>query len=321
MSHPPDHFEYDIAFSFHSKDEGTATALNDLLQDRVKTFIYSARQKEIAGTDGQESFSAVYGEKARLVVVFYREEWGQTPFTRIEMDAIKNRSLQDGWDFTVFIPTEMPAKMPAWVPKTRLYVGLERWGLTGAASVVEERLRERGGEPKVESLTDRAARFSRATKLKEQQRQFLNSDHGVKAATDAYAVLTTALEEGCKAIGEAEPSISLRVQTSQQFRIVNGYGPVHLIVSWRPHYANSLEEIFLQAEYYKGFPKGIPGFYGSFNEARQLRNLKFRYELLSSDRHGYVDNKSPRRDFSAAELGEHLLRNFLDLADKHHRDR
>jgi hypothetical protein len=213
MTDSADHFEYDIAFSFHSRDEGTATALNDLLQDRAKTFIYSARQKEIAGTDGQESFSAVYGEKARLVVIFYREEWGKTPFTRIEMDAIKNRSLQDGWDFTVFIPTETPAKMPAWVPRTRLYVGLERWGLNAAASVIEERLRECGGEPKVESLADRAARLGRATKLKELQKQFLHSDHGVKAATEAFANLTTALEQGCEVITKADPSVQLRVRT------------------------------------------------------------------------------------------------------------
>jgi hypothetical protein len=34
-------FEFDVAFLFHSADEGLAIQLNDLLQDRFRTFIYS----------------------------------------------------------------------------------------------------------------------------------------------------------------------------------------------------------------------------------------------------------------------------------------
>lgn len=61
-------FEYDVAFSFCALDEGVAAQLNDLLSPRLKTFIYSERQREIAGTDGQESFSQVYGKIARLSI-------------------------------------------------------------------------------------------------------------------------------------------------------------------------------------------------------------------------------------------------------------
>src|SRR5262245_20863014 len=64
-----DEFEYDVAFSFNAMDEAIATQLNDRLSGRLKTFIYSERQREIAGTDGQESFSQIYGKTARLVVV------------------------------------------------------------------------------------------------------------------------------------------------------------------------------------------------------------------------------------------------------------
>ena len=47
-------FEYDIAFSFLAEDEMLATQLNDLLQDRFKTFLYSKQQEKLAGTDGEE---------------------------------------------------------------------------------------------------------------------------------------------------------------------------------------------------------------------------------------------------------------------------
>jgi hypothetical protein len=47
-------YEYEVAFSFNALDEGLATQLNDLISDRMKTFLYSERQREIAGRDGQE---------------------------------------------------------------------------------------------------------------------------------------------------------------------------------------------------------------------------------------------------------------------------
>lgn len=182
-----DDFEYDVAFSFNALDEGIATQLNDLLAPRLKTFLYSERQREIAGTDGQESFSAVYGKKARLVVILFRPEWGETPWTRVEQDAIKNRSLNDGWDFTTFVPTVAKPEMPPWLPKTRLYVGLERWGIQGAAAAIEARATERGADPRHESVIDRADRFARAADLKEKQTQFDCSEGGVKAAMLSFA--------------------------------------------------------------------------------------------------------------------------------------
>jgi hypothetical protein len=45
-----DQYKYEVAFSFLAQDEALATGLNDLLQDRLATFLYSERQKEIAGT-------------------------------------------------------------------------------------------------------------------------------------------------------------------------------------------------------------------------------------------------------------------------------
>lgn len=66
-------FEYDAAFSFLKGDEPAAVELADLLADRYKCFVYSKKQEELVGTDGQETFSAVFGEQARCVVVLYRD--------------------------------------------------------------------------------------------------------------------------------------------------------------------------------------------------------------------------------------------------------
>jgi hypothetical protein len=311
-----DDYEYDVAFSFNALDETIANQLNDLLAGRLKTFIYSERQREIAGTDGQETFSEIYGKTARLVVVLYRPEWGLTPWTRVEMDAIKNRYLESGWDFTTFIPTVANPQMPLWLPKTRLYVGLERWGVAGAASVIEARATERGGQPYQETIGDRAARFSRATKLKQLQHDFQNGELGVRAASVAYEEFSAALEiatSKLKAVG-----VTLTTKRSHQLRIISGIPPINLIADFRPAYANVLDGAHLTLAYYRGFPR-VNGFHGSIDVATNLRQLKYSYELMTPDRYAYVGANEKRREFTPAQLADHALEVYLDVAEKNPR--
>src|SRR5690606_38182685 len=112
------HFEYDVAFSFLASDEDLASRLNDLIKPRLTTFLYSKRQTEIAGADGEQRFNAIFGNEARTVVILYRKGWGETPWTRIEETAIRNRAYDEGYDFALFIPLDTPATVPPWLPRT-----------------------------------------------------------------------------------------------------------------------------------------------------------------------------------------------------------
>lgn len=104
-----DNFEYDVAFSFHSLDENVAIQINDRLQDRYRTFLYSEKQKDLAGRNGEDKFNEVFRTQAKFVVILFRKEWGETPFTKIEQRAIRDRAYDDGYGFTLFIPTEKKA--------------------------------------------------------------------------------------------------------------------------------------------------------------------------------------------------------------------
>lgn len=178
-------FGYDIAFSFTSEDEALATKLNDLLQVEFETFLYSKKQEIVAGTDGEQSFGAVFGQDARFVVILYRANWGNTPWTRIEETAIRNRAFEEGYDFTLFMPVERGVELPKWVPRNRLYLGFERWGIKGVASVIEARVRDAGGTPRVESPVQQALRLQRKIEFEGERKQFLQSTKGVEAATAA----------------------------------------------------------------------------------------------------------------------------------------
>src|SRR3990167_7183007 len=115
-------FKYDVAFSFLAEDEELAQRLADIVNEQYEVFLYSERQKELAGKDGEQEFNAVFSKQARMVGVFYRGQWGKTAWTRIEETAIKGRTFDAGYDFTLFIPLDDPKSVPPWLPKNRLYL-------------------------------------------------------------------------------------------------------------------------------------------------------------------------------------------------------
>jgi hypothetical protein len=115
-----------------------------------------------------------------------RPEWGSTPWTRIELTAIKNRAFAQGYDFATFIVTVPETPIPTWLPRTRIWYDLQRFGLDGAAAVLAARIEERGGVAVEETLADRAARLGRAQKFDREKKAFAESEEGVKASHAAY---------------------------------------------------------------------------------------------------------------------------------------
>lgn len=305
-------YQYDVAFSFNAVDEALATQLNDLLAGRLKTFIYSERQREIAGTDGQAKFSTIFGRTARLVVILYRPEWGQTPWTRVEMDAIKDRSLNEGWDFTTFIPTAPKPSVPDWLPKTRLYVGLERWGIEGAASVIEARAAERGSTPREETAVDRAVRFARAEELRRQRETFERSEKGVQSALKAYSDFAEMLSKLVQDV--SQDNIQMRLDDLDKIYVLHGIGRAVLVSDFRCNYENSLDGSELTVDLHDGLPKlpGVP----SWAKSQRKRSLKFHYRLVRADYHCWVSADKEAREFSPRQLADFALRTYFELAEQ-----
>jgi hypothetical protein len=307
-------FDYQVAFSFHSKDERLAQQLSDLLSDRLSTFIYSEQQKVLAGRDGEKAFNEVFGSKARVVVVLHREEWGQTPFTRIEETAIRNRAFSDGYDFTVFIPTDGKG-VPKWVPKTQLYVGLDRWGENAAAAVIEAAVQRQGGEARPETSADKAGRMRRQRQFDQDQESFRGSPTGIAAAKDAWAMLTEELPEKVKAVANDGLPITARFSRDQRDLFVYGLGK-WMLVAWRQTYANTLDYSSLVVEFWNGPPPSANA-YSSYEEGRhQSASLKFDHHLFRSGSSGYVEQHGAKRQIEAVGMPEFLLKLYLDSHDR-----
>lgn len=314
-------FEYDVAFSFHQMDEGLAQQLSDRLSDRFRTFIYSEHQKVLAGRDGEQAFSEVYAKKARVVVVFCRQEWGGTPFTRIEETAIRGRAFDEGYDFTLFIPTDEPPTVPRWLPRLQLWFGIKRFGLDGAAAVVEQKIQSMGGEVHVESVAERGARAKRARDLAIAQQRFLNSDEGVNAAREAYFEVLDRLRSDVAEVKEAS-GLSIAIVEKQHGEkdeiVIHGLnGSVH--VSFPVRYTNVLEDYPVLANFQDGPPK--VWWLTVFEEPRSWAKDRYQYSLLGPDRCGFQEVGGAAREFTPSDLAGHILRRYIDLSEKHERPR
>ncbi len=176
-------FKYDVAFSFTQQDERIAYEINDLIQDQYKTFIYSQHQDILAGSDGETIFSEVFSEQARIVIVLYRSSWGESKWTRVEKDAIQNRSRDNGYGFCIFIPLDDDMSMPPWIPANYIYYNLNRFGVSELVPVIKHKIHEAGGINKPESIQDAAERLKRHKNAQLERLKLLNNP---SLATDVF---------------------------------------------------------------------------------------------------------------------------------------
>ena len=299
-------YKYDVAFSFLTQDESLATRLNDLLESRLSTFLYSKRQKELAGTDGEESFVRVFGSEARLVVVLYRDGWGDKGWTRVEKDGIRNRAYENGYDFTLFIVLEKGASLPAWLPKQRLYYGLNRYGEEGVLAVIETRVQEAGGQTREESFEERAARLNREVVSERERKQFLRSGDGVAAAREAVKQLHDELGRRAEVVKSAGFELGLRSDTNWISITCGDFG---LSVDWHLHFGNSLEESELEMALWRGPPPRIGDIF-PFSEPKRLSHREFQFDRDHAE-HGWREN-GKSQFLSTERLAELCITNLLE---------
>jgi len=233
-------YEFEVAFSFLQVDEKLATEINDLIQDKFATFLYSERQKILAGTDGEQIFNGVFGEKARIVVIFYRDGWGTSPWTRIEETAIRNRAHTDGFDFTTFVQLDEKSTMPKWLPKNRIYYNFERWGKKGLAPVIEARIQEAGGLGRPDTLEDQASRMKRRDLNLKDKRIFLYSHEACDNAQEEFNLLYSLLDEKTKSLEDPEINLYFSYEMQEKELFVVACEGYRLYFTWRYAYSNSL---------------------------------------------------------------------------------
>lgn len=296
-------YEYDLAFSFLAQDEPLAQQIADLVNERFKVFIYSEQQKSLVGTDGEKSFNQVFGEQSRVVGVLYRPGWGESRWTRIEQTAIKNRAFEKGYDFCVFVVIDR-GELPPWVPKAQLWFDLERFGIKGAAAVLEEHIQNRDGKPQIETAVGKAQRLRRQTEFEKERTEFLHSQLGVDAANEELNNLFESVNTIVSSVN-AELRKTFQVRLLKQRDGFTIYSPgSHLTVGWSRQWQNSLANSGLHVNLWRA-PKSEGG-------AEEKQDWRYDFDRIASGTLGWRDSEDPDQFFSSTNLADHFVKAVLD---------
>ncbi len=192
MSNPK--YKYDVAFAFLEKDELLAIHIIDLIKDKLNTFIYSKKLEDISNTKPKKKIIDVFEKQSRSIVILFSNKWGTTPWTAIEEKAIRNRASLDGFDFLLCIPLDNPPETPKYLPQTRIWSGLSKLGVKGAAIVIEELVLSLKGGSKPELKTNIKTEIKVEPQFEVESSKFLESVSGLEIAALELKKLFLALE-------------------------------------------------------------------------------------------------------------------------------
>lgn len=217
-------FNYDLAFSFLTADQDAATKLHRLLTPALTSFLYTEQQKTLAGADGYAKFAAVFAEQARMVIVCYRDGWGESGFTHIECTAIKRRIHREGsgFLFIVVADTEPRPKVPDWLPGDHVYWDLPAFGFDDAAEAIRQRVRRVGGLPKIETAAAMAVRIKRESQAASARKWFRQADGQATAKAEMRVLFSALADIAAASQGVFPEPIWNNVQTAITFAPVEG---------------------------------------------------------------------------------------------------
>lgn len=295
-------YKYDVAISFLQEDEQLAIEIADRIGDRVAVdiFVYSRRQNDLVGKDGLEAFSGVFGEQSRVVVVLFRGQWGQTPWTRVEETAIKNRGLEQGWDFLLLIRLDMSAPIPKWLPKTRIWLGFDKYGINGAASAIEALVQQSGGDVRAETVVDYAGRIARGIDFERERVSWLSSERGIADATREARVTFDELGKLATQIQGKQTTLELAVERDTN-SIVISCGAHSLVFGWnRGEIVNTLSGHYLYAS-----------LQSRFSSQREIEFIRYDPDIDRSLVPGWRERDGEKRLLTSAQLADSWLKRLL----------
>lgn len=231
-------FRYDVAFSLLARDAGLAESLAERLAP-LKCFVFTAEQRELVGRNGVEAFSELFRKDARLAVVLYRDGYGETEFTDLEIRGIQDRALETRWVSPILINLDGSAS-PSWYPNRNIWLDLQRYPLEEAVGAIRLRTEELGAVGRVETPTELLARLSQKKASDDQRHRFQESESGFDAIDAEIKGALAYLRRGQnEATGPLQHAGTQAIDVDRGVALVSRFGSV--LVEWRQQYHRTVD--------------------------------------------------------------------------------
>lgn len=310
---PPDR-DLDVAVSFANEDLALATAIRDGLADSLNVFVYTAKQEELAGTDGLESFRQIFRWRARLVVILFRSKWGKTPWTRVEEEAITDRFLKEGPGFLFVIVTEEGATLPPWLPDKLLRFSLKDFPLEQALGAIKARSLDQGSVLSKPSVAALAARAQERATFERRRAGLLNSEQGVQQARQQVQVLIEAIAHRVAEVQASAPGLQIEYGAADVWFVIRTHD-VAVDCSYRNPIVNSLSEARLVIRELRGgmLLPGQRGYY--FHEPREVAETVLRPDVALVGSWGWRGGGNAMQ--SSGNVADFCVARILALIEAH----
>jgi hypothetical protein len=310
MAHP----KYDVAISFLTADDSTAASLHDALSEGLEIFYYPRKQEVLAGTNGLESMRKPFLEESRVVVVLYREPWGETPWTRVEQTAIQDRCLT-GFNWLFFMMLDKTSTPPPWLPVTHVRFNYADYGLEQAVGAIKARVQESGGAIMPPNALKRAELANKETQYLE-EREYLRSPHSLdiirRQALDLFSAINRLCEE-MNASGIASIEVA---SEAQQCHLRNHR--VSLLVTLLEASSGAM---IVVRDFSKQLPfRGEQPLFYPDGDALKLRQNSFLPDMNRAREYGWIEKQQPTTFLSTEALADTIVSSFVDLSAKADRE-
>jgi hypothetical protein len=304
--------DFDVAISFLNEDVDTAVQLRDALAESLEVFIYTEKQEELAGTDGLESFRDVFRRRSRLVVILLRERWGKTPWTRVEMEAITDRFLQEGPDFLFVIVMEDCAR-PPWLPEKLIRFSLKDFGITQAVGAIKARALDRGSDFHKATTAFLAERAQKRAQFADNRTKLFHSEAGVRAAHEEAMRLIELIGEAAKEATDAASDLGIVFGADRDSAVMR-VPSVSVGCAYRNHIINALVNARLFVTEFRGqvLLPGESGFYRV--NPKELAASEFRPEI--TEELGWCWRGEDDEVRTSEEIARFFVERFFNLLDR-----
>lgn len=313
-SAPPSLDNFEVAVSYLSRDAQIAEDLYGRLADQFSVFLYPKHQDQLVGRDGLAALGKVFRSASRLVIVLHRQNWGDTEWTAVERDAIRDRGLKEkNWDFLVIVTLDDSAP-PDWYPSALIRYSYREYGLEQLIGVVKSKLQELGARPHKADPLAKAARVAQEMEYHKRRQQMLESHEGVEAVRAEFERFGEVLSARLDAIRAQNPQIAFRFGRNAQ--IVTVSSSVSMQATWIPPYANRVGPMQVL---WTNFGVALPDQVSLFPEAAQKHRLaqwKVTPEVTGDFQWVWAPSTQKDLRLTSEELADFLLQEFLDLYGK-----
>lgn len=304
-------YKYDVAFSFLNEDLELVSQVNELIKNRLNTFIYTERQNELVGNDGEKVFSNVFGKESRVVVIFYRKDWGNYGFTRIEKNAIKNRAFSgnDYYKFLLLVNLDNDNPDISWIPKTNIYFSLEQYGIKSLVAIIEQLVIQNEGIVHEETPTELASRLEKNFEAEQKRKSFLDSEEGVKEANNEFKELCNTMENIFKKISSKSNLYNGKIQylnSNYLFKI--NCCALDLFCELSVRARNSLDDSFL-----KIIISDQPSYYNSNSRKKELYEERYLFGKNIFGQIGWIEKENNNEFYSSRKLADLTIKQFLKI--------